>query len=89
MLAPLPPAPRKVSLPDSVPDAPALRAFALARRPDLLALSDRIRAEEAALGLAHKEFYPDAEIMAAYDTFWQERPLQLQVGVRFNVRLHR
>ncbi len=44
-----------------------------------------MRAEEAALGLAHKEFYPDFEVMGAYDTFWQERELQWQIGVRMNL----
>jgi outer membrane protein, heavy metal efflux system len=78
-----------VSLPGSVPEASALRALALARRPDLLALSERVRAEEALLGLAHKEFYPDFEVMAAYDTFWQERPLQWQAGVRLNVPVYK
>lgn len=87
--APLAPAPRQVSLPGSVPEASALRAVAWARRPDLLALADRIRADEATLGLAHKDFCPDFEVMAAYDTFWQERPLQPQVGVRFNVPVYR
>src|SRR5205085_12286000 len=45
--------------------------------------------EEAQLGLAHKEFYPDVEVMAAYDTFWQERPLQWQGGVRLNLPVYR
>jgi outer membrane protein TolC len=87
--AALPAPPRRVSLPGSVPDAAALRALALARRPDLLALSERVRAEEALLGVAHKEFYPDFEVMAAYDTFWQEHPLQWQAGVRLNVPVHK
>jgi outer membrane protein, heavy metal efflux system len=86
---PLPPLPRRVQLPPSVPDAASLRDVARARRPDLLALSERIRAEEASLGLAHKDFYPDVEIMAAYDTFWQERPLQWQGGVRLNMPVYK
>jgi outer membrane protein TolC len=37
--------------------------------------------------LAQKEFYPDFEVMAAYDTFWQppQQTLQPQVGVRLNL----
>jgi outer membrane protein, heavy metal efflux system len=87
--AALPPVPKDVALPEPVPDAAALRASALSRRPDLAAIAERIRAEEAALGLAHKEFYPDVELMAAYDTFWQERPLQWQGGVRLNLPVYR
>jgi outer membrane protein TolC len=86
--APLPPAPRQLRLPEPVPEAAILRTLALSRRPDLAALADRIRVEEVALGLAHKEFYPDFEVMAAYDTFWQERPLRPQVGVRLNLPVY-
>src|SRR5205823_1355318 len=87
--APLPPPPKRVGLPAPVPDATSLRTVALSRRPDLLALADRIRAEEAQLGLAHKEFYPDIELMAAYDTFWQERQLQWQGGLRLNLPVYK
>jgi outer membrane protein TolC len=88
---PLPLPPEKLALAEALPDALALRQEALAARPDLKALADHIAAEEAALGLAHKEYCPDFEVMAAYDTFWQERPLRAQLGVRFNlpVRLAR
>jgi outer membrane protein TolC len=88
---PLPPPPRDLTLPQTLPEAPVLRQAALERRPDLKALADRVGAEEALLGLAHKEFCPDVELMAAYDSFWQEKPLRAQVGVRVNlpVRLAR
>jgi outer membrane protein TolC len=82
---PLPPPPRTVTLAEPLPAPEALRQAALARRPDLRALADRIAAEQAALALAHKDFYPDFEVMAAYDTFWQEKQLRPQVGVRLNL----
>src|SRR5262249_15553873 len=72
-----------------LPDVAALRAQALSRRADLQALANRIAAEEAALALARKEFYPDAEFMAAYDSFWQgkddERSLPPQICLRLNL----
>ncbi|MDQ6748600.1 MAG: TolC family protein, partial [Candidatus Dormibacteraeota bacterium] len=83
--SPLPPPPEKVEVGETLPDAALLRAWAVERRPDLRALAQRIKAEESSLGLAHREFYPDVEVMAAYDTFWQERPLRGQVGVRMNL----
>jgi len=83
--SPLPPPLEKIELGEKPPDAALLRAWALERRPDLLAIAERIRAEEASLGLAHKEFCPDFEVMAAYDSFWQEKPLRGQVGVRLNL----
>ena len=88
---PLPPPPGELPLAEALPEAGVLRQAALDRRPDLKALADHIAAEEAALGLAHKEYCPDFEVMTAYDTFWQERPLRAQLGVRVNlpVRLGR
>jgi outer membrane protein TolC len=83
--APLPPPPRTVPAPAPLPDTPALREAALARRPDLIALADRVAAELAAVGLARKEFGPDVEVTGAYDTFWQETPLRAQVGLRVNL----
>jgi outer membrane protein TolC len=89
--APLPPPPKEIKVHDGLPDAPSLRAAALGRRPDLLAVSSRLAAEQASLALAEKEYKPDAEFTAAYDAFWQERPLRTMLGVRLNlpVRLAR
>jgi outer membrane protein TolC len=81
----LPPPPEKLAFTEGLPEAERLRARALARRPDLLALAERIQAEQAALALAEKDFCPDVELMAGYDAFWQERELRAQVGVRMNV----
>jgi cobalt-zinc-cadmium efflux system outer membrane protein len=88
---PLPPPPQKIDILDELPDASQLRTAALRRRPDLAALSNRIRAEEAALALAYKEYYPDFDVMAAYDAFWTEPGLRPQVAMKMNlpVRLAR
>jgi outer membrane protein TolC len=83
--SPLPPPPRDARPPASLPDTAALRQTALARRPDLKALADRVAAEQAAVELARKAFGPDVEVMGAYDAFWQEYPLQTMVGVRVNL----
>ena len=85
--SPLPPPPTDISAGGALPDESALRALALARRPDLQAMADHIAADRASLCLAHKEYYPDFEAVAAYDDFWSERPLRPQVGVRMNVPL--
>ena len=65
-----------------------LRARALASRPDVKAISDRLAAETAALCLAQREYKPDVELLTAYDGFWQGdggRPLQWQIGARVNL----
>jgi cobalt-zinc-cadmium efflux system outer membrane protein len=88
---PLPPPPKKIDVVNGLPEAPQLRAAALARRPDLRALANRIQAEQAALALAYKEYYPDFDLMAAYDAFWVEPGLRPQLALRMNlpVRLAR
>jgi len=87
--APLPPPPRALKVADELPVPQVLRAAALARRPDLQALADHIRAEEAALALAYKEYYPDFEPFVMYDRFMgnnaQNADLAAMVGVRLNL----
>jgi outer membrane protein TolC len=51
-------------------------------------LADRVHSEEAMLALAHKEFVPDVEVLAAYDTMMGNGPardLAPQIGVRLNL----
>src|SRR5581483_12338138 len=70
-----------------LPEAAELRAMAVASRPELQALQDRLAADQAAVALAQKEFCPEFEAMAAYDGFWQgqDRPLQGQIGLKINL----
>jgi outer membrane protein, heavy metal efflux system len=84
----LPPPPERLTMAGALPPLEVLRGFALNRRPDLQALADRIRAEEASLALAYKEFYPDVEVTAAYDTIMGNGPtrdLAPQLGMRLNL----
>jgi outer membrane protein TolC len=83
---PLPPPPAKVPLPDSLPAAEALQEAAVESRPDLFAAQARIRAEEANLALACREYYPDVNLMARYDAMMPE-DMRPQVGVDVNVPL--
>ena len=68
-------------------------SFAFSQRPDLAALADKVRASEAAVTLACKDYYPDAEVFGRYDTFWQpastQSDLRPQVGVTINVPIYR
>jgi outer membrane protein TolC len=89
---PLPPPPERLTLAEAPPPVEVLRGLALNRRPDLRALADRLRAEEASLGLAYKEFCPDFEVTAAYDTIMGNGPtrdLAPQLGVRLNLPVRR
>src|SRR5262249_8564151 len=88
---PVPPPPKVLAVEDALPDPQALRAQALAQRLDLLQLADRIKAAEASLKLAYKEYCPDFDVMAAYDAFWDNDGQRPQIAVRMNlpVRLER
>lgn len=88
---PLPLPPKEIDILDGLPDIAQLRSAALSRRPDLRALANRIQAEEKALALAYKEFYPDFDVLGIYNTLWQPGLQQPMLGVRMNlpVRLAR
>jgi outer membrane protein TolC len=85
----LPPPPKQLSLPVADFDVQALQELAVNQRPDLAALSARVRAQQAAVTLACKNYFPDAEVFGRYDAFWQEPPLQTAVGVNLNVPIYR
>jgi len=91
--AALPPPPSSLDLPAQPSDVETLEQLAAGQRPDLAAASARVRAEQAALTLAYKDYYPDLEVFGRYDTFWQptntQGPLQGQVGVQMNVPIYR
>jgi outer membrane protein TolC len=89
----LAPPPKEIAVMESLPAAATLRTTALARRPDLQALAHRIEADQAALALAGKDFYPDFTPFAMYDRFMgnnaQSQPLATMVGVSFNLPVYK
>jgi outer membrane protein TolC len=87
--SPLPPPPQEIKLLSKLPQAQELRAAALDNRPDLRAIADRIKADQAALALAYKDFYPDFDVMAGYDAFWQEKELRPQIGLQMNLPIYK
>jgi cobalt-zinc-cadmium efflux system outer membrane protein len=90
---PLPPSPESLAPEFELPSADSLRQTAAARRPDLAALAARVQSEQAAVNLALKQYYPDAEVFGRYDSFWQpastQSDLRGQVGVNMNVPIYR
>jgi cobalt-zinc-cadmium efflux system outer membrane protein len=89
----LPPPPSSLVLETDLPEIAHLQQTASVQRPDLGALAARVRAEEAAVTLALKQYYPDAEFFGRYDSFWQpaatQSDLRGQVGMNMNVPLYR
>ena len=54
-----------------------------------MALGARLRAEQAAVAIAERDYYPDLDVVGRYDAFWQkaDRNLAPLVGVNLNVPL--
>ena len=86
---PLPPPPQALSQIADLPSAASLREAAVEHRPELQAMASRIQAEQTAVELACKEFYPDVEFMGRYDRFWTDREQRAQVGMNVNLPLNR
>jgi outer membrane protein TolC len=84
----LPPPPQRLEVSDTLPDVEALRQAAVQQRPDLTAQAARIQAEQVAVALACKEFYPDFEFMGRYDQFWTDVVQRAQVGMYVNIPLN-
>ena len=87
--SPLPPPPSELEEASLPPSAEELRSLALAQRPELAGQRARILAERASVALACKEFYPDFEVVARYDAFWQEEPLRPMVGFNMNIPIQK
>lgn len=85
---PLPPPPRQLETPAEAVSVEELRARALEQRPDLSALAARVHAEQHALALACKEYYPDFEVMGKYDTFWTDVVQRGQIALNLNIPLN-
>ncbi len=84
----LPTSPRELtSEPTRDLDEPGLVARALEQRPELRARQAEVRAREADVSLARREFFPDFTLRAAYEGSWQEDPLKPMVGIEVNVPL--
>jgi outer membrane protein TolC len=85
----LPPPPRELEADPPVHDvdAAALVAQALAARPELRSLAADVRAREAEVALARREFLPDFRVRGGYETTWQESALEPVVGLELNVPL--
>lgn len=84
----LPASPRELeSEPARDLDEAELVARALESRPELRAKRAEVRAREADVGLARREFLPDFTLRAAYEGSWQEDPLKPVVGIEVNIPL--
>lgn len=88
---PLQAVPIDLMTPTPPDESSVLLAQALGQRPELQALAQQAEAERSKWALAHKEYYPDYEVLGAYDTFWRapDGDLRAMVGVRMNAPVRR
>lgn len=88
---PMPPPPKSLQPDGDLPALESLQAAAVANRPDLQALANRIAADQALLALAFKEYRPDFEVMAMWDKFMGNQMTEMapMVGFRMNVPVRR
>jgi outer membrane protein TolC len=85
---PLPPPPAMLTVSETPGlDREVELAAALDQRPDLRAADARVRAGEAAVGAARRDFFPDFALRGGYDAFWEFSDLRPFVGVEVNVPL--
>lgn len=89
----LPSAPANLPTPRLLPPAQELRSAAVFQRPDLGAIAAQIRAEQASIDLARREYYPDLDAFGRYDSFWQpastQKDLRGQAGLNMNIPLYK
>lgn len=83
----LPPPPTALAIDGNPYSVESLQQLAL-ERPELGAQASRIQAEQAAIELACKEFYPDFELLGRYDQFWTDREQRPQIGLNVNIPLN-
>lgn len=86
---PLSPPPGRLPEPIASPLLETAQQLAAERRPDLMALGERVQAERTAVAIAEREYYPDVTVVGRYDGFWQgaDHNLAPLVGVNMNVPL--
>jgi outer membrane protein TolC len=83
----LPPPPAELSLsegPDSMNTA-KLQTEALSTRPDIAAMRQRARAEQARADRAAREYYPDFSVSTSYNSMWDMPEHRWTVGLGFNL----
>lgn len=82
----LPPPPKALPIPPELEATlDKLDKSALERRPELAAERARIRAGEAAVALAEREYFPDFVIMTSYSSVMRMWQHQWMLGVALNV----
>jgi len=84
--APVPP-PAALAEIRELPDVDQLRKMALETHPALKSLIARNQASDARLKLAEREYYPDFNVNAGYNSLWNQDEKRFTIGVGINIPL--
>jgi len=71
--------------PGPLPEVQQLREKAMTVHPVLKNLLARKQAQQSRLELARKNYFPDFDVSAGYNTLWNQRSKRFTVGVSVNV----
>lgn len=88
--ATLPPPPENIQVSEELPaSSDRLQREALAQRGELRAEKAKVRAAEASIGVADREYYPDITVMGTYTTMFRAIEHQFMLGVEFPLPIQR
>src|SRR5258706_6839224 len=87
--AALPMPPNELAVPSDPAAVTTLADTAVEARPQRAAAQARIRAGETRVRIADRAYFPDFEVMAAYDSFWDAPSQRWMVGVGIDIPLQR
>lgn len=83
------PPPGNLPPPSTLPASEDLQHIALSFHPVLKRIEANLNANEAAIGLAEKKYYPDFKLLAGYNSLWDENDKRLLFGASINLPLDR
>lgn len=81
------PLPHELPEPPILPSAKSLRVQAIESRPELKAQAARIQEFKTLTDLAKREFYPDFNLSAGYNSLWDRDEKRFTIGVGVNLPL--
>ena len=87
---PLPPPPERIAVSEELPEpSEKLQTRALGQRGELRAEKAKVRAAEASIEVADREYYPDVTVMATYTSMFRAIEHQFMLGVEFPLPIQR
>jgi outer membrane protein TolC len=81
--------PGRIAHPILPPELQVLQQATIENHPELKGLQAQLEASRSRVALAEKQFYPDLELRAGYDSFWDQDEQRFSLGVGITVPWNR